>query len=419
MSFVFQLPDVGEGIHEAEIVELLVSVGDIVKADQEILKIETDKAVVALPAPVNGAILDIPVSVGDVVLVGDPIITFSTDEEVSGNEKKVQSAPKKVAVQQAQPVAAEAGSTTLHHKRALATPHTRQYARKMGVDINAISGSGKNGRITDTDVESYAAAPVEKIAAGKPEKSISVQDVATTESGEFGPTQRIPFKGIRKKTAEAMSLSSSTIPHVWHADDIDVSDLFEVVKKQRAAADEQGIKLTPLAFIVRAVVSALKNYPQVNSQLDEASSEIVIKNYYHVGIATDTDHGLMVPVVRDADRKSILNIAQEIQTLAEKARNREIKLDQLKGGGFTITNVGGIGGVYATPMIQPPQVAILALMAARKKPVIIDDEVLIRRVMPMVIGFDHRVLDGAMMARFMNHLKALIENPMRMLVEMI
>ena len=417
MSFVFKLPDVGEGIHEAEIVEILVSVGDVVNVDQDILKIETDKAVVTLPAPVAGAVLDIPVSVGDVVAVGEPVVTFASEDGLSKNQEISASAPKKAPV--GQPQSAGPEEPLPLQRRALATPHTRQYARKLRVDINAVMGSGKNGRITDKDVDRHAAASAIEApqVLQKSEKSLSKVD--SSARGEFGPTHRIPFKGIRKKTAEAMSLSSSTIPHVWHAEDIDVSDLFDVVKQQRITANEQGIKITPLAFVVRAAVSALKKYPQVNSQLDEANSEIVVKDYYNIGIAADTDHGLLAPVIRDADKKSILNIALEIQTLADKARSREIELDHLKGGGFTITNVGGIGGVYATPMIQPPEVAILALMAARKKPVVVNDEVQIRRIMPMVIGFDHRVLDGAMMARFMNHLKDLLENPMRMLIEII
>ncbi len=416
MSFVFRLPDVGEGIHEAEIVEILVAVGDAVKEDQDIFKIETDKAVVSLPAPATGKVLEISCKVGDVVEVGDPLIVLATDEQTTETPPKAAATPPEKQKAMEQEAAAPAQPLPAH-KRALATPHTRQLARKLGVDINAVKGSGKNGRITDEDVERAAAVDTR---AG--EKVIE-QKAAEPQGGkhtveEFGPVQRIPFKGIRKKTAEAMRESVGTIPHVWHAEDVDVTALFDVAKQQRADAEEQGVKLTPLAFVVRAVVSALKKFPEVNSSLDEANSEIILKEYYHIGIATDTEHGLIVPVIRDADTKSILHIAREIQLLAEKARAREIELQQLKGATFSITNVGVLGGVYATPIIPPPQAAILALMAARQKPVVVDDKVEIRRIMPLVLAFDHRILDGAMMARFMNHIKNLLENPMRMLIEM-
>lgn len=422
MSFVFQLPDVGEGIHEAEIVEILVAVGDSVKEDQEILKIETDKALVSLPAPVSGKVLEIPVEIGDTVEVGDPLVTFAAEEN---DDKEAEAALAQTPAGDVHsssnvPARGSAAKSPSVQKRVPATPHTRQYARKMGVDINKIKGSGRNGRITDEDVDRAAAAPpIELPVREKSTFGDLASEEVTSQLDEFGPTRRAPFKGIRKKTAEAMSRSASTIPHVWHAEDVDVTDLFEVVKQQRQMAEEQSIRLTSLAFVVRAVVSALKNFPHVNSQLDEVSSEIVLKEYCHIGIATDTDHGLIVPVIRDADKMSILKIAGEIQSLAEKARTREIDLEQLKGAGFTITNVGVIGGVHATPMIQPPQVAILALMAARKRPVVLDDQIQIRRIMPLVLAFDHRVLDGAMMARFMNHIKSLLENPMRMLVELI
>ena len=420
MSFVFQLPDVGEGIHEAEIIEILVAAGDSVKEDQEILKIETDKALVSLPAPVSGKVLEIPIETGDTVEVGDPLITFAVEE--NGDKEAMPSEQSVSSVDGAHKFATptSGGSGRPAQKRAMATPHTRQYARKMGVDINAVKGSGRNGRITDEDIDRAAAAPPLELPVREKPTIVELEaDEVKSQMDEFGPTRRVPFKGIRKKTAEAMSRSASTIPHVWHAEDVDVTDLFQVVKQQRQMAEEKSIRLTSLAFVVRAVVSALKNFPHVNSQLDEVSSEIVLKEYCHIGIATDTDHGLIVPVIRDADKMSILKIAGEIQSLAEKARTREIDLEQLKGAGFTITNVGVIGGVHATPMIQPPQVAILALMAARKKPVVLDEQIQIRRIMPLVLAFDHRVLDGAMMARFMNHIKSLLENPMRMLVELI
>jgi len=236
---------------------------------------------------------------------------------------------------------------------------------------------------------------------------------------KYGPTHREPLKGIRKRIAEVMVRSFSTIPHVSHTDEADVTDLFDVVKKQKPQAEEQGIKLTPTAFIVKAVVSALNRFPMVNSSLDEESGDIVFKNYYNIGVAVDTEQGLMVPVVKDADKKSILEIAADIQILAEKARNREIELDQLRGGTFSITNIGSLGGTQATPIVNHPEVAILGTLAARLKPVVKDEQIVIRRIMPLVISFDHRLLDGAVVARFMNYIKALLEDPMRMLVDVV
>ncbi len=420
MSFVFRLADVGEGIHEAEIVEILVEVGDEVKEDQEVFKVETDKAVVGLPAPVSGTVAEIPNIVGDVVKVGEPLMVFQTTDDASIKEPAIVD----VDPQEAEEYAPIKKPTP--PRRPLATPHTRHLARKLGVDINAIQGSGKNGRITDEDVENAAkAVPVVDKVDTSVLKTPSVEAEnpepanGKFEPGEYGPTRRIAFKGIRKRTAEAMTHSFFTIPHVWHTEDVDVTDLFQVVKAQRDDAQARGIKLTPLAFITRAVTSALKTFPQVNSSLDEDANEIVLKDYVNIGFAVETEHGLMVPVVRHADKKSILQLATDIQTLSDRARSREIELAELRGGTFTITNVGVVGGAHATPIIHSPQVGILAIMQARQKPVALNDEIVIRRIMPLVLAYDHRVLDGAIMARFMNHIKHLLEDPMRMLVELV
>jgi len=427
MRYVFRLPDVGEGIHEAEIVGYEVKVGDSVKADQVIIKVETDKAVVTLPAPADGVISEIPHQPGDIVAVGDPLIILETEKEIESatTEKKDISKEKKPAVED------EAPSVTIEKEkvfeakpsrasRVLATPHTRYLARELGVDINKITGTGPQGRVTDDDVrkavkQAPAAPPkIPRAAAVSHEPSTLGFDLE-----KYGPTRRIPLKGIRKRIAEVMVRSFSTIPHVSHTDEADVTDLFEVVKKQKPFAEQRGVKLTVTAFIAKAVVSSLQTFPEVNSSLDEESGELVYKDYYHLGIATDTENGLMVPVIKDADKKTILQIADDIQKLSAKARNREIDLEELRGGTFSITNPGGIGGIHATPIIQHPQVAILGVLAARKKPVVKEDQIIIRTIMPLVVSFDHRILDGAGMARFMNHIIALLEDPMRMLVDVI
>lgn len=421
MRYIFRLPDVGEGIHEAEIINYEVQTGDPVAADQTIVKVETDKAVVTLPSPAEGTVLEIPNNAGDVVQVGEPIIILQTTAEAAETTEPVEAekagAPEEVKEERDKAEAPVAISPT---KRVLATPHTRHLARQLKIDINTITGSGKSGRVTDEDVQKAATEtppPEPKIP-----RTAAVSHEASTIGFDFekyGPTRREPLKGIRKRIAEVMVRSFSTIPHVSHADEADVTELLAVIKKQKPLAEQRGIKLTMTAFIAKAVLSALKQFPVVNSSLDEESGELVYKDYFHLGIATDTENGLMVPVVKHADQKSILQIAEDIQTLAQKARNREIELEELRGGTFSITNLGGIGGTHAAPIIQHPQVAILGVLQARKKPVVRDDEIVIRTMMPLVVSFDHRILDGAIMAHFMNYIIRLLEDPMLMLVDVV
>jgi pyruvate dehydrogenase E2 component (dihydrolipoamide acetyltransferase) len=427
MRYVFRLPDVGEGIHEAEIVSYLVKVGDQVQADKTIMKVETDKAVVDLPAPVNGVVAEIPNQPGDVVAVGDPLIIIETEEAIAvvAPEEAVAEA-REEEIEKAVPLAAasaetvDAGAKAAPPKRALATPHTRHLARELGVDINRIKGTGSGGRITDEDVRLAvkAKAPerpkIPRIAAEAHEPS-----TIGFEFEKYGPTRRVPLKGVRKRIAEVMVRSFSTIPHVAHGDEADVTDLLYVVKKQKPLAEERGVKLTMLSFICKAAASALQEFPEVNSSLDEESGELVYKDYYHIGIATDAEQGLTVPVVRDVDKKSILQVAEAIQNLVQKARDRTIDLEDLRGGTFTVTNPGGIGGTFATPIILHPQVAILGILQGRKRPVVREDQMVVRTVMPLVISFDHRLLDGATVARFLNHIIMLLEDPMRMLVDVI
>ena len=417
MKYVFLLPDVGEGIHEAELVAYDISVNDMVTADQEIVKVETDKAVVALTAPVSGRVMELPCQPGDVLTVGDPIVVFET--EVTAEEPLLPEPKEKVSsvVPQPQTTASPTAAVSSdNRKRVLATPHTRQLARDLGVDIKTVTGSGAHGRVTDADVQRGKTTPggKPKSATPTPVKLESIN--ADIKNDDYGPTRRVLFKGVRKRTAEVMVQSYSTIPHVTHSDEADVTLLLQILQDQKTWADSQGVKLTLTAFITRAVISALQAFPEVNSSLDEGNGEIVYKDYYHIGIATDTGHGLLVPVVKDADRKNVLQIAGNIQELAQKARNREIELEELRGGTFTITNIGALGGTHASPIIQPPQAAILAVLQARKKPVVVNDEVVIRSMLPLVVAFDHRLLDGVIMARFLNFVIELLQNPVRLLI---
>ncbi len=433
MKYSFRLPDVGEGIHEAEIVSYDVKVGDQVKADQMIMKVETDKAVVSLPAPVDGTIVEIPRKPGDIVAVGEPLIIIEAEKETvekigveeAAKEKPAKKPEREVAVAVKTPVPAAAApaqegvaEVPFARKRGLATPHTRHLARELNVDIGRITGTGRSGRVTDDDVRKAAQATVP--VPPRIPSAAAVEHKPSTEGFDFekyGPTRRIPLKGVRKRIAEVMARSFSTIPHVTHSDEVDVTDLIGVVGKEKAVAEKKGVKLTLLSFICKASASALKEFPEMNCSLDEVTGELVYKDYYHLGIATDTEAGLMVPVVRDVDQKSILQVAYEIQELAKKARDRSIDIEELRGGTFTITNPGGLGGTGATPIILHPQVAILGVLQARKRPVVREDQIVIRTMMPLVVSFDHRIIDGAIAARFLNHIIQRLEDPMRMLVE--
>ncbi len=434
MREVFRLPDVGEGIAQAEIVEYLVSVGDTVAADQPVVRIETDKAVVELPSPVAGVIAEIPHSPGDTVNVGDPILVIETDKPIStpgGGQERAEplspvppsAPPQEPAPPAEKPIESSAVPKDTETKPAeqtkvLATPHTRKLARELKVDISEVQGTGSHGRITDEDIRRAA----EKTPPPPPKAptAAAIQGPATLgfDFEKYGPTKRQPLKGVRKRTAEVMARSVSTIPHVTHFDEADVTDLLDVIARERKLADSRGTKLTILSFVMKAAASALKLYPILNSSLDEETCEEVFKDYYNIGFAVDTESGLMVPVVKDVDKKSILQIAADLQSLSEKARNRSIDIEEMRGGTFTITNIGSIGGKWATPIIVHPQVAILCTMRAEKKPVVKDDQIVLRTVMPITLSFDHRMLDGADAARFVNFIVGLLEDPMRMLVDM-
>ncbi|MBI4964675.1 MAG: 2-oxo acid dehydrogenase subunit E2 [Desulfomonile tiedjei] len=430
MRHVFRLPDVGEGIAEAEIVEYLVKEGDKVKEDQPVIRVETDKAVVELPCPVTGVVAEISLKPGDTARVGDSLLVIETEAEKAEEkkEKKAEERPREEPKEEKpepkrkppseepeaeKPAAKEAPS------KVMATPHTRKLARELKVDIATVKGTGPHGRITDEDVQNAASKPA---AAAPKAPTAAAVTVPTTEGWDFekyGETRREPLKGVRKRTAEVMVRSVSAIPHVTHFDEADVTELLKVREQQHALAEERKVHLTILAFLTKAVADALKHFPAFNASLDESTGEIVYKHYYNVGFATDTEAGLMVPVVRDVDKKSILQIAADLQELSKKARDRSITLDDMRGGTFTITNVGALGGMWATPIIVHPQVAILCSLRAVKKPVVRDDQVVIRTMMPLTVAFDHRLLDGADSARFMSHIIKLLEDPMRMLVDVV
>ncbi len=414
----FKFPDVGEGIHEGEIIEWLVKEGDSVEEDQNIVKVETDKAVVELPSPATGTIVKIHFKVGSTVKVGEVLVEIGAPgAKVKKTPKKGQSvvgeleeAPEeKKDVSNKMVVTFKDGKVvpkTIHKGKSLsgktskvkAMPSVRKYAKEKDIDLSKVQGSGKDGAILMRDL------------SGTSEKA----PVKVSEKYDmYGYVDRVQLKGLRKKISENMA-EQAKIPMVAHMDEADITSLWNIRQKEKKKLKD--VKLTLLPFITKAVVEALKENPLLNSTL--ADTEIIQKKYYNIGIAVATEDGLMVPVVKAADKKSIVQIAREMVGLAERARKRTIDIQDLKGGSFTITNVGSIGGLFANPILNLGEAAILALGRAYDKPKVIRGRLKVRKVLPLSLTFDHRILDGAHAAIFVNKVKEYLEDPDRLLLDL-
>jgi pyruvate dehydrogenase E2 component (dihydrolipoamide acetyltransferase) len=378
--------------------------------------------VVELPSPYTGTVAKLHFGEGDIVKVGEVLVTIAEPgEEVKIPEKKpsavavvgeLEEAPPEEEEVKVEKPAIETKVAKVSEKKILATPAVRKLAKVLKVDLALVEGTGYGGRITKEDVEEFSKKPkVEKPVA------IKITRKAGLTYDMYGHIQRVPFKGIRRATAKKMTESWAKVPHVTHTDEADVTELVRIRQKEKAKALEKGIKLTYLPFIVKAVVAALKEHPYVNSSIDEDTQEIVLKQYYNIGIAVDTEEGLMVPVVKIADKKSVLKISEEIQNLAELAASRKIDLADLKGGTFTITNIGVIGGTYATPIVNYPEAAILGVGKIHDKPVVKEGEIVVRKIMGLSLSFNHNIFDGAEAARFMNDLIKNLEDPYWSLIE--
>ncbi|MEW8971545.1 MAG: dihydrolipoamide acetyltransferase family protein [Mesobacillus sp.] len=454
MAFQFKLPDIGEGIHEGEIVKWFVKPGDKVQEDDVLCEVQNDKAVVEIPSPVAGTVEEVLVEEGTVATVGQVLVTFDApgyedlkfkgDEEHAPAEQpkqekteaQVQStleAGQKIEKEatEAPAPAAETGAGAAAAPQAevdpnrniVAMPSVRKYAREKGVDIRQVPGSGKNGRILKGDIDSFlsggapAAAPqadqAQETQAEEAPKAAAAQAIP---EGQY-PETREKMSGIRKAIAKAMVNSKHTAPHVTLMDEVDVAKLVAHRKKFKEVAAEKGIKLTFLPYVVKALTSALREYPALNTSLDDATSEIVHKHYYNIGIAADTEKGLLVPVVKDADRKSVFSISNEINELAGKARDGKLAPDEMKGASCTITNIGSAGGQWFTPVINHPEVAILGIGRIAEKPVVKDGEIVAAPVLALSLSFDHRMIDGATAQHALNHIKRLLNDPELLLME--
>ena len=429
MSQAYKLPDLGEGIHEGEILAVMVKVGQEVKEGDIILEVETDKAAVEIPSPHTGRIEEIFVKPGDVVNVGDVMMTFSGGEKaVDVAEKEPAETPANQAEKVAQAPSSPAQTTT---GPVPASPATRRLAREMGVDLHQVNPTGPAGLVTAEDVRAFA----DKGPTGQ--KDVPTPAVSEAESHsahvpiptlpdfeKWGSVERIPFRSIRRATARQMSLAWSQIPHVNSQDVIDVTKLEAFRQKHKAEIERVGGKLTLTVFALKAIATALKTYPNFNATLDTVNSEIIIKHYYNIGVAVNTDSGLIVPVVRDVDRKSIRELAVELNDLVQRTRARKTPVEEMQGGTFTITNAGAMGGGFFAPIINYPEVAILGVGQARMQPVAREKEkgnfvIVPRLMMPVVLCIDHRVLDGADAIRFLRVLVDTLEDPDELLISMI
>ncbi len=394
-----RLPSLGEGVGSATVVAVSVSVGDRVERDQQILEIETEKAVAPVPAPGAGVVSKIHVKPGDKVSVGAVLVTLAGDPRVLLSQDS-----RGGAAEPARSVSPVARTDVYVYSSPSGTPPpagpaARRLAQDLGVDLTRVRGTAAGGRITTDDIKTYVRTRLTS-AAQSPGVPATARSAPSIDFSKWGPVTRKPLTAIRRTIAEKMLESWQTIPHVTQCDEADITDLLAMKKKYDARFEKNGAKLTVTVFVVKAVVEALKRFPIVNASLDAAAGELVLKQYYHVGVAVDTEAGLMVPVLKNADKKNLLEIARELGSLAERARTRKVTLEELSGGTFSISNLGGIAGTTFTPIIRAPEVAILGVGRGFTRLAWRDSRPEPRVLLPLSLSYDHRVVDGADGARF-------------------
>ncbi|WP_337865351.1 dihydrolipoyllysine-residue acetyltransferase [Ignavibacterium sp.] len=431
----FHLPDLGENITTADVVNVLVKPGDYIEKDQGIIEIETDKATIEVPSSISGKVVEVLVKTGDKAKVGQTIVKIESGEmeeksvtEVTESQKPETTPSPKQEEKRTEPLKQEAKGELpklqamevdeqppILKGAAPAAPSVRRLAREIGVDINKVPGTGPGGRITMDDVKAYS----KKFHESRTEGSFisGIKSEALPDFSKFGDIKKVEMSNIRKKTAEHLSYAWATIPHVTQFDKADITNLEKARKELSKNLEKSGAKLTVTAILVNVIVEALKKYPQFNSSIDMEKKEIIYKNYYNIGIAVDTEHGLIVPVIKDADKKSLTQISIEMNSLAEKARAKKIGLDDLQGGCFTITNLGGIGGTHFTPIVNLPEVAILGVSRSSYEPVWNGYGVFEPRLMlPLSLSYDHRIIDGADAIRFLRFVVEALEQPLKLLL---
>jgi pyruvate dehydrogenase E2 component (dihydrolipoamide acetyltransferase) len=441
-----RLPDIGD-FESVDVIELLVKAGDRVAAEQSLLVLESDKATMEIPSPFAGVVAKLLVGVGDKVSEGSPIAIVEVEaaaanavveDDGARSEAKPSEDPEARSRTGNQPPAAaseseseaDSGSPASPTDSDLAPyasegiaptahagPSVRRLAHELGVDLALVPPSGPKQRILAEDVQGYVKALIaQRGSASVPIAGVRVAGPVEVDFSKWGPTETTPLNRVRRISAANLHRSWVTVPHVTQFDDADVTDLEEFRQQHRAEAEARGTKLTFLPFLVVAIAKALREFPHFNASLDHTGENLVVKRYYHVGVAVDTEHGLVVPVVRDADRKTLFEIAAELQELSERARARRLRPEQLQGGTFSISSLGGIGGTKFTPIVNHPEVAILGVSKMEWKPVFQDGAFVPRRLLPLSLSYDHRVIDGADAARFTTRLAALLADLRRILL---
>lgn len=452
MTKEIRLPELGEDIETGEVVKILVSAGDTLTKDQAILELETDKAVIEVPAPFGGTVSEIHVQAGEKIRVGQLLLTVDEDSKgkkpaqpqkagpESAAEEEVEQGEEQVSV--AEEVAEERKQETAPVSQAPeeekapseerqqveqrtapsperpiipAAPSVRRFARELGVDLTQVPGTGPMGRISIEDVKNYNRQLL--TASRHPRLRSPVQSIPLPDFTQWGAVERKAMSSVRRKTAEHLSQVWATVPQVTHFDRADITELEELRKRFTPRVEAAGGKLTVTAIILKVVVSALKVFPQFNASIDMDAEEIIYKKYYHIGVAVDTDRGLLVPVIRNVDQKNLIELSIELAEVAEKSRQRKISLEEMQGGTFTVTNLGGIGGTNFSPIVHAPEVAILGVARARMEPVWTSEQFVPRLMLPLGLSYDHRLIDGADAARFLRWVVEALQQPFLLTLE--
>ena len=441
----FTLPELGENIAAGDVLRILVNAGDTLAKDQPVLELETDKATIEVPSSVAGTIKEIKVKAGDKVKVGQAILSVE-DGGAAAAPAPAPPAQKPAPETKPEPAAAAAppaeepeverpfqsreqdrdkvvdfarGARSTAEQpssgepSAPAAPSVRRMARELGVDIDEVAGTAEDGRISIEDVKAHAKRLITSAAAAPPAGAAAPRVAAEPlpDFSKWGPIERQPMRGVRRKTAEHLGASWAQVPLVTQYDSADITGFEEIRKRHAKQAGESAPPLTVTALAVKIAAAALKAFPQFNVSIDMAAEEIIAKKYIHIGVAVDTDRGLLVPVVRDADTKSVTQISAEVAELAAKARSRKLSLDEMQGATFSISNLGGIGGTYFTPLVNSPEVAILGVSRGRIEPVFKDGQFVPRLMLPLSLSYDHRAIDGADGARFIRWVAEVFEQP--------
>jgi pyruvate dehydrogenase E2 component (dihydrolipoamide acetyltransferase) len=448
MAREFKLPDIGEGISEVELLQWYVQEGDSVQEDQNLAEIETDKAVADLPSPYAGVVSQLHFRTGERIPVGSILVSFAESEQQAVEpiqsgaaepmpQQPSDGEPSAAAVEASPEQAAPPPTLERREGQVLAAPATRRRARELGVDLAAVQGSGPGGRVTNEDLERYAHAGQQAgtvAQAPRPEVETPPAEAPTPEHPaeaprvahdrtplpdftQWGEVERVPLTATRRQIARKMVQALYTAPHAAALDEADITELEALRQHSQERLQDRHTHLTLLPFVMKASVAALKRFPSLNASLDDDTQELILKRYYHLGIAMDTERGLIVPVIRDVDRKSIVELAAELAEKVQRTRAGKINLDELRGGTFTLTNAGALGGAAFIPIINYPEVAILGLGRAQPKPVVREGQIVVRTMLPLSIAFDHRVADGADVLRFLALVMRLLEEPTQLLLD--